>query len=99
MFERIAINIELYYANIQKLNAAVSDINGGFNKYQAFDQTNINPFKEDLENMVEAIQLLNKYKAYLQQDVDTLRKTGDAVKKKDEELARDTTYQLSTEQL
>lgn len=93
MSEEIGINIELYHSNIKKLNASISDITSDLNKFQAFDKTNISPFKDDLENMIQAIQLLEKYKAILKQDVNTLRETGDAIRKKDEELAA-STYQV-----
>lgn len=88
MSEQVSINIDLFHANVDKLKSSLSDLTSGLNKNQTFTTTNISPFKDDLENLVKAIQLLEKYKAFLEEDIHTLKGTGDSIREKDEELAR-----------
>lgn len=87
MSQEVSININLFHSNLSKLQTAVADIN--LNKTtHSFGKTNIEPFTKDLENIIETMELLERYKSILQADVTTLEKTGEQMREKDEELAR-----------
>ena len=84
----IKLNVELFNSNIEQLQAAVSDMETNLIKTASFDQTNINPFKEELKQVTKAMELLSKYKSILEADIQTLKNTGEAIKKLDEQIEK-----------
>ncbi|MGG3965540.1 TIGR04197 family type VII secretion effector [Heyndrickxia faecalis] len=84
----IKLNVELFNSNIEQLQAAVSDMETNLIKTTSFDQTNINPFKEELKQVTKAMELLRKYKSILEADIQTLRKTGESIRKLDEQIEK-----------
>ncbi|WP_207368863.1 TIGR04197 family type VII secretion effector [Heyndrickxia coagulans] len=84
----IKLNVELFNSNIEQLQAAVSDMETNLIKTTSFDQTNINPFKEELKQVTKAMELLRKYKSILEADIQTLKNTGEAIKKLDEQIEK-----------
>ncbi|MEZ0116926.1 UNVERIFIED_ORG: type VII secretion effector (TIGR04197 family) [Heyndrickxia coagulans] len=84
----IKLNVELFNSNIEQLQAAVSDMETNLIKTTSFDQTNINPFKEELKQVTKAMELLSKYKSILEADIQTLKNTGEAIKKLDEQIEK-----------
>lgn len=91
MAEEVGINIGVFQSNISKLGSSVVSIESSIKTNYTFDKTNIKPFMDDLENTIEAIQLLQKYKTLLDSDIDTLENVGDKMKENDERLAALTT--------
>src|SRR5690625_6556293 len=91
MAEEVGINIGVFQSNTSKLRSSVSGIEGSIKTNYTFDKTNIKPFMDDLENTIEAIQLLQKYKTLLDSDIDTLKNVGEKMKENDEILAAITT--------
>ncbi|MGG3984178.1 TIGR04197 family type VII secretion effector [Heyndrickxia faecalis] len=57
-------------------------------KTTSFDHMNINPFKEELKQVTKAMELLRKYKSILEADIQTLKNTGEAIKKLDEQIEK-----------
>ncbi|AVD55626.1 TIGR04197 family type VII secretion effector [Heyndrickxia coagulans] len=84
----IKLNVELFNSNIEQLRAAVSDMETNLIKTTSFDQTNINPFKEELKQVTKVMELLRKYKSILEADIQTLKNTGEAIKKLDEQIEK-----------
>ncbi|AEH52960.1 TIGR04197 family type VII secretion effector [Heyndrickxia coagulans] len=84
----IKLNVELFNSNIEQLQAAVSDMETNLIKTTSFDQTNINPFKEELKQVTKAMELLRKYKSILEADIQTLKNTGESIKKLDEQIEK-----------
>ena len=84
----IKLNVELFNSNIEQLQAAVSDMETNLIKTTSFDQTNINPFKEELKQVTRAMELLSKSKSILEADIQTLKNTGEAIKKLDEQIEK-----------
>lgn len=84
----IKLNVELFDSNIEQLQAAVSDMETNLIKTTSFDQTNINPFKEELKQVTKAMELLRKYKSILEADIQTLKNTGESIKKLDEQIEK-----------
>ncbi|MED4321168.1 TIGR04197 family type VII secretion effector [Weizmannia sp. CD-2023] len=82
------LNVELFDSNIEQLQAAVSDMETNLIKTTSFDQTNINPFKEELKQVTKAMELLRKYKSILEADIQTLKNTGESIKKLDEQIEK-----------
>jgi len=91
MAEEVGINIGVFQSNTSKLRSSVSGIEGSIKTNYTFDKTNIKPFMDDLENTIEAIQLLRKYKTLLDSDIGTLENVGEKMKENDERLASITT--------
>lgn len=84
----IKLNVDLFNSNIEQLQAAVSDLETSLIKTTSFDHTNINPFKEKLKQVTKAMELVRKYKSILEADIQTLRKTGESIRKLDEQIEK-----------
>jgi len=84
----IKLNVDLFNSNIEQLQAAVSDLETSLIKTTSFDHTNINPFKEELKQVTKAMELVRKYKSILEADIQTLRKTGESIRKLDEQIEK-----------
>lgn len=87
MSKEIKLNIDLFRNNVESLHASLSNLNPSISRTQSFNNTTINPFKNDLENVVKALDLLEKYKVLIHSDINTLHKTGEEIKEQDESLA------------
>ncbi|WP_066074075.1 TIGR04197 family type VII secretion effector [Neobacillus soli] len=88
MSGEIGINIDLFRTNVEKLKSSLTGLQMDSSKNRSFNQTNIDPFKEDLQNVIKTIQLLEKYKALLGTDIYTLQKTGESIRENDEHVAK-----------
>ncbi|MFD2655186.1 TIGR04197 family type VII secretion effector [Gracilibacillus thailandensis] len=86
MSKEVSINMSVFRANVAKLKTALADIETNTTT-NSFSKTNIEPFTKDLENVIEAMELLEQYKNILEADVSTLEQTGEQMREKDEELA------------
>ncbi len=76
----------VFRSNISKLKSSVTNIEIK-QPTSTLSKTNIEPFTKDLENVIEAIELLERYKKILETDITTLEQTGEKMREKDEELA------------
>lgn len=56
-------------------------------QFDTFSKTNITPFTKDLEQITEAIELLDRYKHILEADIVTLSETGDQMETTDVRLS------------
>lgn len=88
MSKEVSINIELFRANIKKLEDSLTRLESGMKKNSAFDYTNITPFINDLKHLVQADKLLEQYKTLLDADIRTLQRTGESMKEHDDRLAQ-----------
>jgi type VII secretion effector (TIGR04197 family) len=88
MAEEVGIKISEFNSNISKLRSAVSSINSSIKTTREFEKTNIEPFTNDLETMIEAIELLEKYKQMLNTDINALDNVGKEMIENDQQLAR-----------
>ncbi len=86
MAKEVSINMSVFRSNIARLRSAVANIEAN-NTTHSFSKTNIEPFTRDLEQVIEALELLQQYKNILETDITTLEQTGEQLKEKDEELA------------
>lgn len=83
----VGINYDLFQTAINHLNNSVTALESSMKTNRTFEKTNITPFTNDLENIIKAVELLNRYKQVLIQDISTLQDIGEQMKQKDEELA------------
>lgn len=90
MAEEVSINIGEFNMNISNLRSAVSSIDSSIKTTREFEETNINPFTGDLETMINAIKLLERYKQMLNADSDALDSVGKEMDENDKELAQKT---------
>ncbi|MFD1361466.1 TIGR04197 family type VII secretion effector [Lentibacillus salinarum] len=88
MAEEVGINMGEFRSNIATLRSSASSIESGIKTNRTFDKTTIKPFTKDLENVIKAIELLQKYQTLLDSDIDTLEQTGEKMKENDERLAQ-----------
>lgn len=86
MSKEVSINMSVFRSNVSKLKSSVTDIEIK-QPTSTLSKTNIEPFTKDLENVIEAIELLERYKKILETDITTLEQTGEKMREKDEELA------------
>jgi len=87
MIDKIGINPGEFQLHISTLKSSVSGIESSIETNRTFNQTNITPFTKDLEHIIKAIELINKYQTLLHSDIDTLDQTGKKIKETDERLA------------
>ncbi|MGX4668999.1 TIGR04197 family type VII secretion effector [Cerasibacillus sp. JNUCC 74] len=87
MGEEVGLNIDVFRSNITKLRSSLSSLESGIKTNRTFDKTNIKPFTNDLENIVNAIELLIKYKTLLNVDITSLEDIGEKMQENDERLA------------
>ncbi|MFB1051934.1 TIGR04197 family type VII secretion effector [Paraliobacillus sp. JSM ZJ581] len=81
-----SINMNVFRSNVSRLKSSVSNMKIK-NNTDTFSKTNITPFTKDLEQVTEAIELLNRYKLILENDIDTLERTGNELQAMDSDLA------------
>ncbi|WP_374067897.1 TIGR04197 family type VII secretion effector [Paraliobacillus sp. JSM ZJ581] len=78
--------MNVFRSNVSRLKSSVSNMKIK-NNTDTFSKTNITPFTKDLEQVTEAIELLNRYKLILENDIDTLERTGNELQAMDSDLA------------
>ena len=88
MAEEISINMGEFRTNITKLRNAVVNLESGMEVTHAFDQTNIEPFTKDLENIQKILDLIERYKGLLDSDITVLESTGEKMQETDEKIAQ-----------
>ncbi|GAA5417110.1 hypothetical protein Pryu01_02171 [Paraliobacillus ryukyuensis] len=86
MVKQVSINTNVFQSNVNKLKTSVSNIQTKKNIH-SFSKTNIRPFTKDVEQIVDAIALLEKYKVILEADIVTLSETGDQMETTDIRLS------------
>lgn len=83
----VGINIDIFRSNVDNLRNSVTDLESKIKTNRTFEKTNITPFINDLENIIKSVELINKYKLMLDQDISILKDVGEQMKENDEELA------------
>lgn len=87
MIDKIGINLGEFQLHISTLKSSATGIESSIETNRTFNKTNITPFTKDLEHIIKAIELINKYQTLLHSDIDTLNQTGKKIKETDERLA------------
>ncbi|MEC5425189.1 TIGR04197 family type VII secretion effector [Virgibacillus sp. C22-A2] len=87
MIEEVGINLGEFQSNISRLRSSASGIESSIKTNRTFNKTNIEPFTNDLEHIIRAIELIRKYQTLLNSDIDTLEQTGEKMKENDERIA------------
>ncbi|WP_366249416.1 TIGR04197 family type VII secretion effector [Terribacillus aidingensis] len=88
MGKEVAINMEVFESNVSSLKASAESLLFSQHKSYTLEKTNIAPFTKDLEQMVKAIELLDKYQSFLTQDIQTLKEVGETMRDTDEQLGK-----------
>ncbi|MFC0015758.1 MULTISPECIES: TIGR04197 family type VII secretion effector [Allobacillus] len=86
MNKEVGIHSDQFQSLTSSLRASVSGIDG-IRTNRSFHQTNSKPFTNDLENIVRAIELIQRYQELMHSDVDVLMKTGEEIKEQDRKLS------------
>lgn len=87
MAKEISINMNPFQSNISKLKKSAGNLNST-KRIGSFNRTNLGPFTKDLEQVMEAIDLLKQYKRILEKDIITLEKTGNSIRDIDVDLSK-----------
>lgn len=88
MSEEVKINVPEFDSTVNSLQSAVEAIDRNIKSGYEFDKTNIKPFTEDLDIILEALDLLDEYKQMFLADIKTLEGVGDDMVENDEQLAQ-----------
>ncbi|MFB1099715.1 TIGR04197 family type VII secretion effector [Terribacillus sp. JSM ZJ617] len=88
MAKEVAINMEVFESNVSSLKASAEALLFSEHKSYTLEKTNIAPFTKDLEQMIKALELLDKYKTLLTQDIQTLKEVGETMRDTDEQLGK-----------
>lgn len=88
MDTKISIDIALFNDRVEFLKNAIKNVDSEISTGETFEFTNVKPLTEDLENLIETIEMLEKYKTLFTEDVATLAHVGESIKEQDEALAQ-----------
>lgn len=88
MAGEVGINMGVFQSNVSHLRSSASSIESSIKTSTTFDKTNIQPFTKDLENVIKAVELLQKYKTLLYADITALESTGETMQENDKKLAQ-----------
>lgn len=80
--------MESFETRIEDLRNVISNVNSGIGTGESFEFTNVKPLTEDLENLVETMEMLERYKKLFEKDVDTLVQVGKSLQEQDEILSQ-----------
>lgn len=94
--EEVGIKFSEFQSIISALRTSASNLETSIKANRTFRKTNIKPFTEDLEQVIKAIELMTKYQALLNSDIDILEETGKQMKENDEELAAISKIDINT---
>ncbi|MBU9723486.1 MULTISPECIES: TIGR04197 family type VII secretion effector [Bacillaceae] len=87
MGKEVRINIEVFNTNVEKLRNSVSGLETKLQTNRVFQKTNISPFVDDVENTARALEVLKKYRLFLEDDIVLLHDTGESMRDNDEQIA------------
>lgn len=84
---KVSIDIAEFDANISTLESKIAELTNDMNIPSEFEKTNIEPFTKDLQKVIQAKQLLSRYKEFIKKDSDVLSETGQDMVDNDKEIA------------
>jgi|SRR5699024_132278 len=87
MSDEIFLDISEFQSNIGNLKKSVENLTTKTTKCDGYQITNIDPFKKDLEQFIEALALVDKYKSMLTEDVEGFEDVGEGLRNQDDSLS------------
>ncbi|MEI3604949.1 TIGR04197 family type VII secretion effector [Pseudogracilibacillus sp. SE30717A] len=84
---KISINMAEFNSNVSSLNSSIAEVDTGISTGETFDTTNLKPFTENLEVLIQLINQLDAYKAHFKNDIDVLESVGESLQEQDNKLA------------
>lgn len=87
----ISFNETEFNGKVESFENAIADIESKMSKGETLDKTNLKPFVKDLENLVRTLEILEKYRDMLQQDITGIKNIGEGLKNQDAALSRQDT--------
>ncbi|MFC4618229.1 hypothetical protein ACFO4N_05740 [Camelliibacillus cellulosilyticus] len=88
MEKEVSINLGIFQETINDLRSSALELDSGFSKGYSLDQTNIPPFVKDLERMIKAVELFERYRdQILISDIKTLENVGESLRQQDDALS------------
>lgn len=90
MSNEISINISHFKGVTRNMKTTMNQVDCKVDTNESFDKTNLAPFTENLEVLIELISTLDEYKALFDRDIDILNSVGESLQEKDEQLATST---------
>jgi len=87
----VSIQMDQFQSAISGLRSSGSSISSSMKTSRTLEKTNIEPFTKELELTIEAIQLLERYKALLDSDITILEDTGATMQESDERMGQENT--------
>lgn len=85
--EEIKLNYNDFQSFVSALRTSTSNIESSIQTGRIFDKTNIKRLSKDLEHIITAIELIQKYQQSLHTDIDTLEQIGEKINERDQDLA------------
>lgn len=87
MSGEVGIKKDVFDTNVSELTKAVLNIDSSVIGTDDFEKTNIEPFTKDLETIVEAADLLDRYKTMILNDITVLQSVGNDMEENDIDLS------------
>ncbi|WP_077320206.1 TIGR04197 family type VII secretion effector [Virgibacillus proomii] len=92
MSKEVSINMDVFRSNIEKIRETATSLKTGIKTNRTFKKTNIKPFINDLENIIKGVELLERYKQLLIEDIYTLKHVGEQMRENDERQSQKLQY-------
>ncbi len=87
MGNEVGIKISEFDANISTVKSNAGKINSNMSITDDLEKTNIKPFTTDVNRVIKAKELLDKYQELIAKDIEILDETGQEMVENDEQLA------------
>lgn len=87
MAKKISINMSEFTSNVSGLRSSISQVDSGISTGETFEDTNLKPFTENLEVLIQLINQLDEYKVLFQEDIQILENVGASLQEQDNKLA------------
>lgn len=87
MAKKISLQTGAFQENIGNLRSTITNVDSEIQTSETFEMTNMEPFTNDLENLIQSVELLERYKTLFHTDIDTLEGVGESLREQDERLS------------
>src|SRR5699024_8591204 len=88
MAKKISLQTGAFQENIGNLRSTITNVDSEIQTSETFEMTNMEPFTNDLENLIQSVELLERYKTLFHTDIDTLEGVGESLREQDERLSQ-----------
>lgn len=87
MSKDISVNVSVFKGNIANLQTSMRGVDCQIDTNESLEKTNLAPFTDNLEALVQLLTILDNYKMLFEKDVQILDQIGEDIQEQDEKLA------------